>query len=283
MEERKMFSRKTNLLTLVIIFITLTAIYGCDTTTRNSCEPDVIYSCDDDTPPAIPRGVRSITGDEKVTVEWYPNGEHDLAGYSVWRSRDDRDFDLLDEVSADTTSYVDRDVENGETYYYAVAAFDKEGNESELSVESVDDTPRPEGTITLFDYTLTPDESGFDFDRPERGAIPWDASYTDIYFGFDEEVNVFYMYSDNDTEMQDMGYRDDADELDESPGKGFTTLFVEMLEGHVYVCYTPDGHYAKIWVIEITGDSITFDWAYQTDGENPELAPALNVRRKRGR
>ena len=278
-----MFSRKTHILTLVIFFITLIAIYGCDTT-RNSCEPEVIYRCDDGMPPAIPRGVQSITGDEKVTVEWYPNGENDLAGYSVWRSRDDRDFDLLDEVSADTTSYVDRDVRNGETYYYAVAAFDTQGNESELSIESVDDTPRPEGIITLFDYTITPDKSGFDFSRPERGAIPWDASYTDIYFGFDEEVHVFYMYSDNDTEMQDMGYRDDMDKLDESPENplGFTTLFVEMLEGHAYIFYTPDGHCAKIWVTEITDDAITFDWAYQIDRENTELAPALSASQKGG-
>lgn len=281
-----MFSRKTNILTFGIIFITLVAIYGCDTT-RNSCEPEIIYMDDGTTPPAIPRGVRSITGDGKVTVEWYPNGEDDLAGYSVWRSGDDKDFDLLDEVSADTTSYVDRDVRNGETYYYAVAAFDKEENESELSIESVDDTPRPEGRITLYDYTINPDKSGFDFSRPERGAIPWDASYTDIYFGSNiiidsgEEVEIVYMYSGNDTEMQDMGYRDDMDELDESPENplGFTTLFVEMLEEHVYIFYTPDGHYAKIWVREITDDAITFDWAYQIDRENTELAPALKTRR----
>ena len=265
-----MFARKTHILTFGILFITLVAIYGCDT--RNSCRPDT-------TPPAIPRGVRSITGDEKVTVEWYPNGEYDLAGYSVWRSRDNEDFDLLAEVSADTTSYVDRDVKNGRTYYYAVAAFDEEENESELSREAVDDTPRPEGRVTLYDYTIEPDKSGFDFSRPERGATDWEASYTDIYFGFDEDVNVFYMYSDNDTEIQDMGYRGDMDELDESPPMGFAILFVEMLEGHVYVFYTPDGHYAKIRVREITNDSITFDWAYQTDWDNTELAPAVSSRR----
>jgi len=270
MEETTMFERKKHILTFGIIFIMLISVYGCET--RNSCRSDT-------TPPAIPRGVRSITGDGKVTIEWYPNGEEDLAGYTVWISRDDADFDLLAEVSAGANSYVDRDVINGETYYYAVAAFDKEGNESELSRESVDDTPRPDGKITLYDYTIEPDRSGFDFSRPERGAIPYDVSYTDIYFGFDDKVEVFYMYSDNDTEMQDMGYRDNMDELDESPSLGFTTVFVEMLEGHVYVFYTPDGHYAKIRVREITDDSITFDWAYQTDLENPELAPALTKRR----
>lgn len=70
----------------------------------------------DTEPPAIPRGVESITGEGQVSIEWFPNGESDLAEYNVWRSRDNETFNLLVRVSADEFRYVDRDVQNGVTY-----------------------------------------------------------------------------------------------------------------------------------------------------------------------
>ena len=238
----------------------------------------LILGCgsDEDTePPATPRGVRSITGDDLVTVEWFPNGEADLAGYNIWRDEDgDETFDLLAEVSADSSSFVDEEVINGRTYSYAVSAIDYDGNESELSPEQIFDTPRPSGNnITLNDFNLTPARSGFDFSRPARGAIAWDLPATDVYFGFDTAVNVPYLYSNNLTEMQDMGYHEYFDEVDVSPVRGFTTEFVELIAGHVYVLLTPDGNFAKIHVIVVSGTSITFDWAYQIDTGNTQLAP----------
>jgi hypothetical protein len=159
----------------------------------------------------------------------------------MWRSRDNETFNLLERVSADEFRYVDRDVQNGITYYYAVSALDFDGNESELSPENISDTPRPSGkNVTLNDFSLLPKRSGFDFSQPERGAIPWDSPTTDVYFGlteifseFDVSFTVPYLYSDNLTEMQDMGYHEAFDEVDVSPFLGFTTEFVELIEGHV--------------------------------------------------
>lgn len=231
----------------------------------------------DDEPPAIPRGVRTITGDEQVIVEWYPNGEYDLAGYRVWRGPDGTNFDeMLIEAPQGTTRYTDTTVRNGVTYYYAVSAYDIHGNESDLSPENAWDTPRPEGrNITLDDYNLFPERSGFDFSQPEKGSIPWDVAATDIYFGLDTEVNVTYLYSDNETLMQDLGYHEDFDAVDVVPEFGYTTLFVELIEGHIYAIYTPDGNFAKIRVRELYDDAVIFDWAYQTDPENVQLAPSL--------
>ena len=244
-------------------------ILGC-----GSDDDDILVQADTE-PPATPRGVRSITGDGQVIVEWFPNGEADLAGYNIWRDEDgDEEFDLLAEVSADSASFVDKEVINGRTYSYAVSAIDSDGNESELSPEQVFDTPRPSGNnITLNDFNLIPARSGFDFSQPARGAITWDLPATDVYFGFDIAVNVPYLYSDNLTEMQDMGYHDYFDEVDISPVQGFTTEFVELIEGHVYTLLTPDGNFAKIHVIAVSKTSITFDWAYQIDTGNAQLAP----------
>jgi len=230
-------------------------------------------------PPAIPRGVRSITGNNEITIEWFPNSEHDLAGYRIWKGGDGQNFDLLKEVSMSKSlieQYIDQNAQNGVTYHYAVSAFDINGNESDLSPEEVYDTPRPSGqNVTLHAYDLFPTRSGFYFGTTERGAIDWKDS--DIYFAFDEEINVRYLYTDNGTQMQDMGYHEYFEEIDVSPIKGFTTSFIELIEGHVYVLLLPSGNYAKLWLLSVSSETITFDWAYQTDRKNPQLAPPFRT------
>ena len=264
-----MLFKINGILTTLLFVMLIGSIGGCyvDTSDR-----------DNDEPPAAPRGVKTITGDEQVTVEWYPNGEYDLAGYTVWRGRDGANFDALAEISENATRYTDTTVRNGETYFYAVSAYDTDGNESELSPEDAWDTPRPEGrNVALDDYNLFPGRSGFDFSQPQKGSIPWDAPATDVYFGFDTEVNVRYLYSDNETLMQDLGYHEYFDGVDFVPEFGYTTLFVELIEGHIYAVYTPDGNFAKIQVRKLADDAVVFDWAYQTEPENVQLAPSLKV------
>lgn len=231
----------------------------------------------DNEPPAVPRGVQTITGNESVRIEWYPNGEHDLDGYTVWRSDNNIDFNSLVDLSVGTTHYIDRDVRNGRTYNYAVSAYDFNGNESELSPEDAWDTPRPDGrNITLDDYQLAPDRSGFDFSQPQNGSINWDDRSADIYFAFDTEISITYFYSDNGTAMQDLGYHENFEDVDVVPEYGYVTLFVEAVEGHIYAFYTPDGNFAKVHVRKLFDDAVTFDWAYQTDQENIQLAPAIS-------
>lgn len=263
-----MLFKINGILTTLLFVMLLGSIGGCyvDTNAR------------DDEPPAAPRGVKTITGDGQVIVEWYPNGEYDLAGYTVWRGRDGANFDALAETSENATRYTDTTVRNGETYFYAVSAYDTEGNESNLSPEDAWDTPRPEGrNVALDDYNLFPGRSGFDFSQPQKGSIPWDAPATDVYFGFDTEVNVTYLYSDNETLMQDLGYHEYFDGVDFVPEFGYTTLFVELIEGHIYAIYTPDGNFAKIQVRKLADDAVIFDWAYQTEPDNVQLAPSLKA------
>ena len=263
-----MLKRLKEITVLFLCAMLIVTLFGCYIDVDDDDEKDR-------EPPAVPRGVRTITGDGYVIVEWYPNGEFDLDGYTVWRSEDNNDFVSIAELSVDSTVYTDRNVRNGRTYYYAVSAIDNDGNQSELSPENAWDTPRPEGrNIVLDDYDLEPDRSGFDFSNPRRGAIPWDDRSTDIYFGLDKAVLVRYLYSDNDTVMQDLGYHENFDGVDVVPEYGYTPLFVELVEGHIYAIYTPDGNFAKIHVRKLTNDDVEFDWAYQTDPENIQLAPA---------
>ncbi len=241
-----------------------------------------------DMPPFPPQGVSSITRDGQVIIHWLPNwesqlGEKDLAGYIVYRSfNETSDYQEIGRVDLKTTFFTDTTAQNGTTYFYAVSAVDVKGQESDLSIESVFDTPRPAGSgVELKDYNIIPQASGFSFIHPDR-IQPFDNNTTSIYFGVDTEVRVPYLYSDNDTQMQDMGYTGSMDEISFAPQDGFTSLFVEAIKGHTYCFLTPDGHYAKIRITEVyvewAGDnvlqaSVQFDWAYQFQAGNPELAP----------
>lgn len=271
-------------LMVLVVFASALILQGC---TIESGDGDVVI-IDDDTTPATPRGVYSITGDMDVLIGWYPNQESDLAGYVIYSMVEgSRDYIEIAEINdSDATSYLDDDVENGTTYYYAVSAFDLDGNESAQS-PAIADTPRPAGkNVTLEDYILEPDLSGFDLSRPDKGVQPFDARNVDIYFGFgmvDNEFDAPFIYTANDDiGIQDLGYTDHMDDVDVSPEQGFTFAFAEAIPGHTYAFLTLDGNYAKIRATEIevdwAGDVIlrawvTFDWAYQLQLGNPELAP----------
>ena len=265
----------------IVMLISVLVLQSCTTDGGSS----VIV---DDDPPAAPRGVHSVTGDGSVTLYWYPNQESDLDGYVIYRGLNETgDYVEIATVGAEPTNYVDRDVENGVTYYYAVSAFDLDGNESDLSPEIVDDTPRPEGRgVTLRDYIMRPNSSGFDFLRADKGAQRYSASGVDFYFGVgtvDNEFSVPYIYAaDDNIGIQDLGYTDTMDDVDVSPEKGFTFGFAEAITGHTYAFLTLEGNYAKIRITDVkidwAGNEIrdawmTFDWAYQLQTDNPELAP----------
>lgn len=263
------------------IILSILILQGC---TIEDGGNDVIIV--DDMEPAAPRGVYSVTGDEEVLIEWYPNQEADLKGYIIYRSFEKfGDYEEIGRAGSQADTFIDDDVQNGTTYYYAVSSYDIDGNESDLSPDIVTDTPRPAGrNVKLEDYILEPDVSGFSFLRPDRGAQAFDLESTDIYFGVDGEVNVPYIYSDYENiGIQDLGYTDSMDDIDVSPTQGFTKLFVEAIIGHTYAIFMPDGHYAKIRITDMevewqNGDVeeawIIFDWAYQLQEDNPELAPA---------
>jgi hypothetical protein len=224
----------------------------------------------DVTPPAAPQALYSVTGDGSVTLHWVMNTEPDLAGYRVYRGASyNGSYAPLARTSA--TSYVDNTPTNGTTYSYAVAAYDFAGNESDLSVENVNDTPRPAGTnLTLTAAAGTPATAGYDF------------SQATIRASTDPETDVFYnvtggtrlmLTRDTNTDIQDAGYTNTLDALDFSPSAGWSpTGTAELILGHAYYVFTRDNHYAKFRVTNLTDTAVKVDWAYQTDPGNPQLA-----------
>lgn len=266
-------TRMKSLLVLVVSLMLLAI--ACDV------RETVYVDGQDITPPPVPSGVRSITGDGVVWVHWNEiTGVDDLEGFKIFRSIDNNIFNRIATVSAAVSSYADYNVINGQTYFYGVSSFDFDGNESNESFDYVIvfDTPRPEGIATIFNsadpgYT---DISGFDFSSETR--VLWSSPDCDINLEYDDTPGItsFYIWlGPHGLAIQDMGYTSGFDDISYAPPAGWSGMeYVEAIEGHTYVLLTMDNHYAKVRISSFSGVpaySMTFEWGYQTDTGNREL------------
>jgi len=246
----------------------------------------VLTGCDDEAdpvavrdafPPAAPRGVYTVTGDREVFVYWLENTEQDVAGYRVYQAPCATGTNCPYDLVGATTGLSFRvdGLTNGVTRYYAVAAYDRAGNEGELSPEILFDTPRPEGTDRiLVNYLDSAPASGYDFSA--RAIRRWDDPVTDMFFGYNG--SIYQMFVPVDTDIQDAGYAGDLDAVDFAPGAGWSPSgTVELIESHCYVVWTRDDHFAKFRVTGLQSPEpglparVVFDWAYQTATGNREL------------
>jgi hypothetical protein len=244
--------------------ILLTIALAISSLLISSCDVNDSYY-DDFTPPAPPTGVSVMNGDSRVDISWNPNRESDVAGYNIYYSYTyDGKYTLIGTTR--NTYFVDNGAVNGERYYYGVAAFDYNGNESELSYDYVYSTPRPEGfNQAIFDYLRFPSTSGYSF--YDYKVVPYDDQYTDFFF---ENYNgTFYLDVWDDTDIQDMGPTSNIYDIEFAPTSGWSpTKDVIAQIGHTYVIWTWDNHYAKVRVKNITADRVVFDWAFQlVEGE----------------
>ncbi len=267
------------------------------------CDDDECIGCVDRDPPAVPTGVFSVTGNGRVTVYWYDIYQSDLAGYLVYRNEDGGTrYTLLAELpwrasdfdaATGLYRYVDLQVLNGHTYYYAVSAYDTRGNESELSFEDVFDTPRPEGfDVELFNHAGSPNASGFDFSDLQNAPVPGGAAPADIRVEWEAGVpfvqavgrsapGAHVALQGYGSVMNDAGFIN-LDWLSYAPLDGYsTTGRAELILGHAYVVRIVenpinDVHYAKFAVKAVRTGSVVIDWAYQVAEGNRELkAPPL--------
>ena len=243
----------------------------------------MLSGCDEDTtaprdvyPPAAPRGLRSVTGDGEARLSWLGNTESDVAGYRVYMSPCASGPSCpYDRVGVTTGTVFVAPLTNGQTRFFAVAAYDHAGNESELSREDVFDTPRPAGFgLALADYTASPATSGYDFSA--YSVVPWDSPNVDIFFGYDGTVyRMFTLFLE--TDIQDAGYTSSLDDVDMAPDRGWSADgTVELIEGHSYVVaitFNLRVHFAKFRVVSLSASParVVLDWAYQIDPDNPQL------------
>ncbi|HEY7726822.1 MAG TPA: hypothetical protein VID50_00040 [Candidatus Eisenbacteria bacterium] len=227
-----------------------------------------------DLPPHRVEGVYSVTGDGRVEIHWRANQDDDIDFYKVYRNTSATGtFHLIGTPSG--TSYVDHSVVNGSTYFYAVAAVDRAGQESvELSYENVFDTPRPEGfDVTLSSARVADATSGWDFSAQVRRSSLDPAA--DIYYDADVTGGHYLVFAALGTLIQDAGFVDLVD-VDYAPLSGWSADgVVEAIPGHSYMLFTGNNHYAKFHVTSRDGSGMLMDWAYQIDPDNRELVRRL--------
>jgi len=239
-------------------------VWGCETTETVFVPPPPVT-------PSAPQGVYSVTGDSRVSLFWIRNTEPDFRDYALWRGPAyDGPFTKLGHTTA--TSWIDDTAVNGATYFYAVSALSHSGLESDLSVESVFDTPRPEGfNLTLANSDLGPDVgAGYDF---STGLVRRaDDPLTDVYFYAQGGLRLL-VARDVNTDVQDAGYTP-LEDLDWAPDDGWSpTGEVELIPGHSFYVWTRDNNYAKVECVAVSSTQVTLNWAYQLVPGNPELKP----------
>jgi len=262
---------KLGIIMTIIALILISA--GCD---FYCCDDPYYYDhggcsdcwCDDN-PPPVPYNVHSVTGDNSVYIYWNPVSCWDLEGYDIYRGYGPTGYyDYIG--SSHSASFTDLTADNGQTYYYAIASYDYCGNESELSVDLVYDTPRPEGySYYLWSAESYPADAGYDLSA--YSVVDWDYPTCDFYFGYDSIG--YYLNAANDyTDIMEWGYASSIYDVDFAPETGWSPYAdVEAREGYAYIIWTADNHFATVLIRDITGERVTFDWAYQADPGNPEL------------
>jgi hypothetical protein len=240
---------KTSLFTLALILL-VAVTPGCY---------DWLHHPDMD-PPSPPSGLRTATGDNFIELFWAENREADISGYNVYVSSS---YDGRYEFISSTTSayFYDEGARNGNLYYYAVSAYDYDGNESELSADVAYDIPRPEGyDVMLYNAVSSPAQSGYDFSR--YAVVPVDDKYADMWYVSSNGSMI--MRVDTDSDIQDMGPTSSVLSIGTAPVSGWSSTHEAVLvAGHTYVVWTWDDHYAKFRVSTLSPGRVVFDWAYQ--------------------
>lgn len=255
----------------------------------------VFVGCNDDHPvasndkvPTTPQGIYTVTGDHNVLVYWNGIYERDVNHYRVYRSlQATTGYVAITNVAAEDNpnldliiyDYQDNGPANGVMYWYAVSAVDNAGQESPLSAEDAFDTPRPEGTGNMIPNDIAPALAGFNLATHQN--IDWNSAAADVWvdrvidiIGVDTTI-YSYINAGDTVDIQDLGYTNQFTDVGWAPEFGWSQLgYCEAIDGHTYIVWTADDHYAKVRVTSIsrTG-ALAFQWAWQSVAANFELAP----------
>jgi hypothetical protein len=110
-------------------------------------------------PPSAPSNILATTSASSITLTWSPStqGTYPIAGYAIYRgtSQGNESPTPIATVGSNTTTYTDKDVISGTTYYYYVKAFDNQ-NPPDYSQASNEISAK----VETFTITATADSGG---------------------------------------------------------------------------------------------------------------------------
>jgi hypothetical protein len=244
-------------------------------------------------PPQAPAGVEVVALDGANYIRWSSNARDasDFSFYRVYLEEADGTSFLLGET--DSEGFLDLLAENGVTYTYFASSVDDQGHESQGS-QAASGTPRPDyHGEWMYAYEDLPEQSGFRFSGDEMTFPIVDGGSPGRHFRLEVDGEGWWMVPGPGVEVFDgywettalkCGVGSDADcvALDEAPLTGYTTLDMPLFPQATYVLRVPGAgggvHYGAVRVTLEGFDQdglaiMIFDWAYQLQAGNPNLAP----------
>ena len=277
---------------VVLMVLLFLGIQGCEKKTTETVPAETL---------SPPLGLKSITGDEKITLLWYTsNYESDLDGYKIYKldalysdptapEEIPSGFDSLPTIPRSSPcntiqSTTVHGLQNGTTYSFLVVATNKKGKIS-LPSNIINDTPRRETIESVHDTLIWASsirirESGYElstFSMTDMTGIntsdystPSDTGdficeLIDFPGGMGERL---WLAGTNNGGIMDLGYMQDWNDADVAPQTGYaqTGYSLTAIPGHVYAIKTGDNHYGKIQIsqVNIGAGWLSFKACYQT-------------------
>ncbi len=244
-------------------------------------------------PPADPAGVEVVALDNANFIRWSDNArnDQDFSFYRVYLMGTGGTDYLLGET--DSEGFLDLLALNGESYGYFITAVDDQGHESSGS-QAATGTPRPDyHGEWIYAHEDQPTHSGFRFPQDELSYPIVSGSSPSRHFRMEVDAAGWWLVPGPGAEIHDglfettslkCGADADGDcvALDRAPLTGYTTQDMALYPQTTYVLRVvgDDGalHYGAVRVTLLGFDQdgkaiMIFDWAYQLQGGNPNLAP----------
>ena len=107
---------------------------------QHSAPSNVVLIYPQDTfPPRAPEELNVVSAREGMVLIWAPNSEEDVVGYNIYRSTTPgQDYTKINQALVRETTFTDKDIKQGQRYYYVITAVDSAPvpNESEKSAET---------------------------------------------------------------------------------------------------------------------------------------------------
>ena len=227
-------------------------------------------------------------------LRWSDNARSadDFSFYRLYLAADDGSEYLLGET--DSEGFLDQLALNGDTYSYFVTSLDNQGHES-LGSAVASGTPRPDFSGEwVYAYSDLPSQSGFRFEVDESVYPVVSGGSVDRHFRLEVDSQGWWLVPGPGAQIWDgwwettalkCGVGSDADcaSLDIAPLTGYTSVDMPLNPQATYVMKVigDDGgqHYGALRVTLLGYDQndyaiMIFDWAYQLQAGNPNLAAA---------
>jgi hypothetical protein len=250
-------------------------------------------------PPDDPASVEVVALDNAAYLRWSNNARNasDFSFYRVYLAGAGGEDFILGET--DSEGFLDLLAVNGESYDYFVTAVDDQGHES-LGSSLATGTPRPDyHGEWIYAYEDVPTQAGFRFSQDEMTLPIVDGADPGRHFRLEVDADGWWLVPGPGTQVYDglfettalkCGVEADSDcvSLDQAPLSGYVDLDMPLYPQTTYVLKVvgDDGleHYGAIRTTLLGSDQdgaaiMIFDWAYQLQAGNPNLAPRKAVGR----